>query len=63
MATKGTESKPTKDYNAAERKCLNCGSQFQSEWEGHRICPKCKQSGEWANQADDSSALVLERLR
>lgn len=31
----------TKDLKAAERKCLRCGSTFQSGGAGNRLCEKC----------------------
>lgn len=29
------------------RKCLKCGGQFPSEWQGHRVCDPCKATPEW----------------
>ena len=31
------------------RRCLRCKTQFESEWSGERICPKCKGSSAWRN--------------
>lgn len=32
------------EYKEAIRKCLNCSTDFLSEWRGNRICLKCKES-------------------
>ena len=29
------------------RRCLMCREQFLSEWAGHRVCNRCKQSAAW----------------
>jgi len=29
------------------RKCLMCSTTFQSEWAGHRVCPKCRSRSSW----------------
>ena len=34
-------------FQAKERSCLMCGSQFQSAWPGERICKRCKESATW----------------
>jgi hypothetical protein len=31
------------------RECLRCGTAFQSEWSGERICRRCKSSTSWRN--------------
>lgn len=31
------------------RQCLRCGTGFESEWAGHRVCARCKSSGTWRN--------------
>ena len=31
----------------ASRSCLRCGTVFQSEGFGERICPRCKGSARW----------------
>ena len=31
------------------RLCLRCGSSFESEWSGERICRRCKNSTSWRN--------------
>jgi len=33
--------------DAKTRQCLVCRHQFQSEWAGERICPKCKSTAAW----------------
>lgn len=33
-----------REYVAATRKCLNCEKDFDSEWNGNRICPTCKEA-------------------
>ena len=38
-ASMPTAKKP--DPQVKERKCLKCGDGFESQWVGHRICPKC----------------------
>lgn len=39
------------NYNPKKRKCLatDCGKDFNSTWEGNRICPKCSQKAEFKN--------------
>jgi len=29
------------------RRCLKCGSTFDSVWKGHRICNRCKSTSAW----------------
>lgn len=31
------------------RLCLRCGSDFESEWSGERICRRCKSTASWHN--------------
>lgn len=31
------------------RLCLRCGSSFESEWSGERICRLCKSTTSWRN--------------
>jgi hypothetical protein len=31
------------------RRCLRCGSSFESEWSGERICRRCKSTTSWRN--------------
>jgi len=31
------------------RLCLRCGSPFESEWSGERICRPCKSTTSWRN--------------
>ncbi len=30
------------DLNKKKRKCLGCGKDFNSKWEGNRMCQPCK---------------------
>ena len=36
---------------AAERRCLHCGTLFQSQWVGERVCRRCKDSANWREGA------------
>ena len=29
------------------RQCLKCRADFQSEWAGERVCPRCKKKTGW----------------
>jgi hypothetical protein len=29
------------------RACLRCGTQFESEWSGHRVCKHCQSANAW----------------
>ena len=29
------------------RQCLKCATEFQSQWAGERICPRCKGTNAW----------------
>lgn len=29
------------------RRCLKCGTAFESAWVGERVCSKCKSSSDW----------------
>jgi hypothetical protein len=31
------------------RLCLRCGSSFESEWSGERVCRPCKSTTSWRN--------------
>jgi hypothetical protein len=31
------------------RICLRCGSSFESEWSGERVCRPCKSTTSWRN--------------
>lgn len=33
------------------RSCLRCETRFMSAWSGERICPRCKGSSAWRNDA------------
>ncbi len=48
---KSTYKKPEADTktDAKKRKCLMCGTKFQSAWVGERICGKCKSTNAWRN--------------
>jgi len=41
------ELEPITIFVAKARKCLMCGTSFQSEWAGHRVCPKCRSRSSW----------------
>ncbi|PIW29758.1 MAG: hypothetical protein COW30_04275 [Rhodospirillales bacterium CG15_BIG_FIL_POST_REV_8_21_14_020_66_15] len=34
-----------------KRSCLRCDTLFMSTWSGERICPRCKGSSAWRNDA------------
>lgn len=35
------------DRVGKRRACLRCGTAFESEWAGERICTRCKGSSTW----------------
>ena len=35
------------NLNQRTRKCLLCGTHFESEWAGERVCKKCKATAAW----------------
>ena len=37
------------------RHCLSCQSEFESEWSGERVCPRCKRKSAWRAGAARSS--------
>ena len=50
---KGTISKPSQPVVFTKRRCLGgCGKFFESEWEGNRICRRCKDRQRWNNGSD-----------
>ena len=61
VKTPRTISKPEskRTYNAARRKCLGCGSEFNSEWEGNRLCRPCKNSRMYRSGDDYTSPYEL----
>ena len=58
-----TDAIDTKDYETdadggqvssdrpKARACLRCETRFMSAWSGERICPRCKGSSAWRNDA------------
>lgn len=59
---KPTDKKPKKAYNATTRKCLGCGADFKSEWEGNRLCRDCKGTRAYRS-GDDYTAPYGLHLR
>lgn len=49
MSSSEKNSKPQSDrvYEAKQRKCLKCRSEFLSEWPGERVCKACKSTSAW----------------
>ena len=45
----GRDSKPPPDAppETKTRACLKCREDFESEWAGERVCPKCKNGRVW----------------
>lgn len=41
------ETTPDVVHRAKERRCLTCQSVFASEWNGERICRRCKTKSGW----------------
>ncbi|MBI4184408.1 MAG: hypothetical protein HY521_10460 [Proteobacteria bacterium] len=42
--------KPAPSLDECDRKprrCLRCGTSFDSEWAGERICRRCKETKSW----------------
>lgn len=47
-----------------KRKCLSCGTDFQSEWMGNRVCDSCKGTNLWrASQSNDYGLSGLRSAR
>ena len=44
---KNTKPESDKVYEAKQRKCLKCRSEFLSEWPGERVCKSCKSTSAW----------------
>jgi len=43
-----------------KRECLTCGGDFDSEWNGNRVCKPCKTSSTWvSSQSNDYSTPGL----
>lgn len=51
---------PKVKVTTKRRKCLDCGSAFESKWAGHRVCDSCKGTAAWkGSNASDYSAPGL----
>lgn len=50
MDTEAVSVTPSWD-RAKARSCLRCETRFMSTWSGERICPHCKGSSAWRNDA------------
>lgn len=73
VLVKDTEQKKTPTYRNQEmkpkfigdpkkRKCLGfCGQEFDSEWNGERICKRCKDTAAWRSGAVDDWQVLDRR--
>lgn len=50
-ASSDSSSDASPDRARKSRNCLRCGTGFESEWSGERICPRCKGSNTWRSGA------------